>query len=249
MTLPSAISDFLALQATGMLVDFRDDGTTCLIATTPTRIEDHSNLYGWSISFLKGVRPKSALVITKPNGGHPELWVRVNYRGCRRAFLLFLQQVYGLVLSKIPISLQVDHLHPASRFNESTNHYFVRLALIDRSANASFGAGFERLLYARERDRELIGGVHMAWMAYLKILGIRLPTKSSGKNTWTVWAWEKSKLFVNDGFDVIHTYVGLTIMLNLAYENVWRPLPPHLSFRAEAECQPAFSSIPQLSEA
>lgn len=174
-----------------MLGDFRDEGTTCLIATTPARLTQHSKMYGWSISHLDGVQSMSALVIQKPNSV-PELWVRANYRGYRRAFLRFLDQQYGLREINIPKSLQVDHLQPSSRFNESTNHYFVRLALVERSINASYGASFERLLNDRERERELNGGIHMDWMAYLKIRGIRLPAKASGLDSWEVWAWQCS---------------------------------------------------------
>jgi hypothetical protein len=170
------------------------------------------------------------------------------YRGYRRAFLRFLDQQYGLREINIPKSLQVDHLQPSSRFNEDTNHYFVRLALVERSINASYGAGFERLLNDRERERELNGGIHMDWMAYLKIRGIRLPSKTSGIDSWRIWAWQCSTSLVSEGFDTILTYVGLTTMLNLSFRDIWQPLPPHSSFRAEAEAHPSYACSPQLAE-
>lgn len=248
MIRPSSISQFLALQQSAILEDFRDNATTCLIATTSARLAQHSNIYGWSISHLDGVRPKSALVLQKP-ASLPELWVRANYRGYRRAFLRFLGQKYGLREINIPKSLQVDHLQPSSRFNESTNHYFVRLALVERSINASYGAGFECLLNNREREQKLNGGIHMDWMAYLKIRGIRLPSKASGMDTWKVWAWHWSTSLASEGFDTVLTYVGLTTMLNLAFRDIWQPLPPHSSFRAEAEAHPSYACAPQLAEA
>lgn len=247
VTTSSSIGEFLALQQPGILGDFRDEGTTCLIATTLARLAQHSKMCGWSLSHLDGVQSKSAVVIQKPNSD-PELWVRANYRGYRRAFLRFLDQHYSLRASNIPRSLQVDHLHPTSRFNESTNHYFVRLALIEQSINASYGAGFERLLCNRERERELTGGIHMDWMAYLKIRGIRLPAKASGQDAWKVWAWECSTSLGSEGFDAIFTYVGLTTMLNLAFRNTWRLLPPHSSFRAEVKAHPSYTCVPQLAE-
>lgn len=246
MATPSSISQFLALQQSGILRNFRDEGTTCLIATTPARLAQHSKMYGWSISHLGGVQHKSALVIQKPDS-EPELWVRANYRGYRRAFLRFLDQHYDLQAINIPKSLQVDHLQPSSRFNEGTNHYFVRLALIQRSINASYGAGFERLLNDRERERELNGGIHMDWMAYLKTRGIRLPAKTSGLDSWKVWAWQCSISLASEGFDTILTYVCLTTMLNLAFRDSWQPLPPHSSFRAEAEGHPSYVCAPQLA--
>lgn len=247
-TTQSSIGQFLALQQSGVHTDFRDEGTTCLMATTPDRLAQHSNMYGWSLSYLDGIRPKSALVILKPSS-EPELWVRANYRGYRRAFLRFLDQHYGLRAINIPKSLQVDHLQASSRFNEGSNHYFVRLALIERSINASYGAGFERLLNDRERKRELNGGIHMDWMAYLKIRGIRPPVKASGIDSWKMWAWQRSISLASEGFDTILTYVGLTTMLNLAFRDTWQPLPPHSSFRAEAEAHSSYACAPQLAEA
>lgn len=247
MTKPSSIGQFLALQQSEILKDFCDEGTTCLIATTPARLVQHSKMYGWSISYLDGVQPTSALVIQKSHG-LPELWARANYRGYRRAFLRFLDQQYGLREINIPKSLQVDHLQPSSRFNESTNHYFVRLALVERSINASYGAGFERLLNDRERDHKLNGGIHMDWMAFLKIKGIRLPSKASGLDSWKVWAWQCSTSLTSEGFDAILTYVGLTTMLNLSFRDIWRPLPPHSLFRAEAEAHLSYACAPQLAE-
>lgn len=217
------------------------------MATTSARLAQHSNMYGWALSYLDGIKPKSALVIQKPSS-EPELWVRASYRGYRRAFLRFLEQHYGLCAINIPKSLQVDHLHPSSHFNESTNHYFVRLALIERSINASYGAGFERLLNDREHERQLNGGIHMDWMAYLKTRGIHLPTKASGVDFWKVWAWQCSISLTLEGIDTILTYVGLTTMLNLAFRDTWQPLSPHSSFRAEAEAHPSYACAPQLAE-
>lgn len=230
-----------------MLADFRDGSTLCLIATTPERLVRHSKEYGWVVSSVNGVRRTSAVVIRKPRS-EPELWVRADYRSYRKAFCRFLVQHCGVGTAEIPKELQVDHLHPSARFTSENAHYFVRLALVDRGTNASYGAGFERMLYERERKRELIGGVHMDWMAYLKTRGVRLPTKASGEESWTVWAWRCANLLVPDGFDAILAYVGLTTMLNLAFQDMWRPLPPHESFKAEAEAHPSYACAPQLAD-
>lgn len=240
MLAPPAIDRFLLRQQAGIATDFRDGSTTCLIASTPARLVRHSKEYGWSVSSLRGVRSASGLVIQK-TGMEPELWVRAGYRGYRKAFLLFLEQRYSFPAREIPKSLQVDHLHPSVRFTQGNNHYFVRLALIDRGINASYGAGFERLLYDRERKREFIGGICMDWMSYLKTKGIRLPAKPAGVNSWKIWAWQNAKLLALDGFDTIQTYEGLTMMLNLAFRDVWQPLPFHPSFKAEAEAHSSYA--------
>ena len=236
------IDQFLLRQQDSIATEFRSEPETCLIATTTARLVRHSKVYGWSVASLNGVKPESGLVIQK-TGFEPELWVRASYRGYRKAFLLFLEQFYNLQPGEIPKTLQVDHLHPSSRFTQENNHYFVRLALINRGINASYGAGFERLLYSRERKRELIGGIHMDWMAYLKARCIRLPAKLDGVDCWQIWAWQKAKLLASDGFDTIVTYESLTMMLNLAFQNAWRPLSLHPSFKSEAALYQGYEGI------
>ncbi|WP_157281644.1 hypothetical protein [Pelomonas sp. Root1237] len=241
------LSLFLGHQLDSMTGDFRDGSVTCLIATTRTRLLEHCESYGWTAAHLPGIKPTSCVVIRKPNM-QPELWVRSRYRGYRKAFRLFLSEWGGIGDDGIPHNLQVDHLHPASRFTPKNDHYFVRLALIERGVNASYGAGFERLLYERERERALSGGVHMDWMAYLKVRGIRLPAKTAGKAVWKAWSWQCAKSLGPEGFDPVFTYVGLTTMLNLAFLNIWRPLPPDDAFRPEVEAHPSYPCAPQLAE-
>ena len=143
---------FVLFQRHSVLKDFRDGMTTCLIATTQKRLLLHARQYGWSVEGLRHIRPSSALVITKQNS-EPELWVRHRYRGYRGAFLRYLTAYYGI--ASISRDWQVDHLHPSARFTREHEHYFVRLALVERSINSSYGATFERLLCERERTREL----------------------------------------------------------------------------------------------
>lgn len=243
----SPLSRIIHLQQSSILEEFRDHGTTCLIATTHERLLQHSEMYGWSVSTISRIKPSSALVIQKQEL-EPELWVRIGYRRYRSAFLQFLGQHYDLRPTSIPSNLQVDHLHPSSRFTKAHGAYFIRLALVDQSVNASYGAGFERLLYERERHRELVGGIHMDWMAYLKIIGTRIPSKLAGTDLWKIWAWQYAKSLEPQGFDAIFSYVGLTIMLNLAYQDVWKPLPPHSSFKSEVESHPSYACVPQLSD-
>lgn len=220
----------------------------CLIATTRERLQKHSKEYNWSIESIGRISPMSALVVTKKNL-EPELWVRNDYRDYRQAFQRFLDKYYKIGLASLSADWQVDHLHPLSRFTRKHATYFIRLALVARHINSSYGAGFERLLYKRERQRDLTGGIHMDWMAFLKIKGIRLPSKTSGLTFWQLWAWNCAKSIANEGFDTVFTYVELTTILNLAYTNTWRPFPLHPSFKAEAQSFDSYACIPQLSKA
>lgn len=238
---------FVLFQRHSILKDFRDEMTTCLIATTQERLLLHARQYGWSVEGLKHIRASSALVITKQNS-EPELWVRHSYRGYRRAFLRYLSAYYGIASTSSSRDWQIDHLHPAARFTPDHEHYFVRLALVEQNINSSYGAAFERLLCERERARELTGGIHMDWMAFLKVRGVTLPSKMLGIESWQIWAWHLAKEIAAERFDPILAYVGLTTMLNLAYLGMWKPLSLHSSFKAEALAFDTCNCVPQLLE-
>jgi len=220
--------------------------TGCLIATTRERLLRHSKNYSLSVETLGRISPISALVVKKENL-EPELWVRYGYRGYRQAFRRFLQKYYEIEPTTLLTDWQIDHLHPSSRFSKLHTSYFIRLALVARHINSSYGAGFERLLYERERKRDLNGGIHMDWMAFLKIRGVSLPSKTKGLAFWQFWAWDYSKLIANEGFDTVLTYVELTTILNLAYTNTWQPFPIHSSFMTEAQTFNSYSCFYQTS--
>ncbi|KGK41393.1 hypothetical protein LH51_08255 [Nitrincola sp. A-D6] len=248
MTISANVRRFLELQQKSVLEDFRDRMGTCLIATTRERLQRHSTEYNWSIEGIGRISPISALVVTKENL-EPELWVRNGYRGYRQAFRRFLNKYYEIEPTSLSADWQVDHLHPSSRFTREHTTYFIRLALVTRRINSSYGAGFERLLYECERQRDLNGGIHMDWMAFLKIRGVPLPSKTAGLTSWQLWAWNFAKSIASEGFDTVFTYVELTTILNLAYTDTWRSFPLHQSFKAEAQSFDSYACIPQLSEA
>jgi hypothetical protein len=77
----------------------------------------------------------------------------------------------------VVLEWQVDHLQSTYRFKSDHPTYFIRLYLIDKSINASYGAGFEKMFYRNERERLPNGGIHMDWITFLKAYGEKLPSK------------------------------------------------------------------------
>lgn len=120
------LNDFLKKQKEDLISEFKNDMSTCLIATTRERIARHSVQYNWEISQLGNVKPSSAIVIQKANK-LPELWVNWSYTRYRRAFIEFLKYFHGFKDDKIPRKLQVDHLQPTYRFKKEHPVYFIRL--------------------------------------------------------------------------------------------------------------------------
>lgn len=209
---------YLRDQKRGICREFSEAMGTCLIATTIDKILMHAKDYGWKLFTVPGTDQRSVLVIQKSYPSIPELWVRWSYKSYRKAFIKFLNYYYFMSLEKLPPQYQVDHLQSKSRFNLEHEHYFVRLALLDRSVNTSHGAGFEKSFNATECLRELQGGIHMDWMAFLKAYGIILPSKRASPEKWQAWAHETALLMEKDGIDIYQLpYHGILSVLQLGF--------------------------------
>ena len=141
----------------GVLQEFTRDMSTCLIATTPRRLAEHARDWHWTLMPLNGVPAEDALVVQK-QGFAAQLWVRHGVRRYRRLYLAYLQQHVDPSISEIGRDWQVDHLQASHRFAPGHPVYFVRMALVARAVNASYGAGFEKSFYSRERSKAPVGG-------------------------------------------------------------------------------------------
>jgi hypothetical protein len=157
----------------------------------------------------------------------PELWVRPGYHGYRRAFGRFLAKHHGLPSEAIDARWQVDHLCSRARFKHGAGDYYVRLVLLDRRVNASYGGGYEKLLYAHEAERPLHGGQHLGYPGFLKVRGVRIPGRGTPKEELAAWTERTVRRLAR--LDVSHVEAAYDVLgtaLNLAYDRSWRPLPP-----------------------
>lgn len=237
---------FYEFQRDNLVHEYKNDMCTCLIATTPERIKRHVTEYGWKIFSLNHSKPKSAFVIQK-SGRAPELWVNRTYTGYRRAFIEYLKMFYNFKGVRIPQKWQVDHLQSRHRFKKDHPPYFIRLYLIDRSINASYGAGFEKMFYSNERESFPSGGIHMDWLTFLKVYGKKLPSKSIGQSLWAEWAWKLAEQLENEGIeDKVLAYFGISVVLNLGYTGIYSSLPLQDSFKKAALNHPTIHCFPEL---
>jgi len=212
------LDPYLKEQKRHICKEFSESMSTCIISTTIHKIFMHSKDYNWMLFSVPGTDQRSVVVIQKSHSSIPELWVRWNYKSYRKAFKNFLNFYYFMSLEKIPAIYQVDHLQSKSRFNPEHESYFVRLALLDRRINASHGAGFEKSFNATESFRELRGGIHMDWMAFLKAYGITLPSKRAPQSVWRTWAHETALLMEKEGIEIYQlAYHGILSVLQLGF--------------------------------
>lgn len=223
---------FFRRQRSSIATEFSGSAATCLIATTPERLIRHGVEYGWRVEGVPRIRVTNALVVTKP-GLDPVLWVNRSYRSYRHAYERFLALHCGGTGQRLPPEWDVDHLQPLHLFNPGSPCYFVRLALLPREINASYGAGVEKLFYGRERRRQLSGGVLMDWLVFLKCQGVRLPGKVAGPEAWQLWAWDTAGHVAGMlKENRVLCYHGISTMLNLGYSSVYAPLHPALHSRS-----------------
>jgi hypothetical protein len=239
---------FVEAQRHALASEFKNQMSMCLMATTAEHLISHARGYRWAIHRLEGVNPTSALIVQKPQRP-PELWVGRKYRKYRRAFERYLCQCFDGNRQRLPREWEVDHLQSIYRFKVEHPHYFVRLALVPRATNASYGAGFEKLFYSRERNTTPIGGIHVNWIAFLKASGIRLPGKGAGTEAWQLWAWRISEKLEKDGIEnIVLAYLGISTVLNLGYTGTYAPLPLHPTFRSVALANSASACYSQWAD-
>ena len=205
-------------QKNAIIDEFVNNMATCLVSTTHERLIKHSREYGWELHALPGTNIESVVILKKSQDAFPEIWVRWCYTNYRRAFGIYLQQWHNLQNVRIPYQLQVDHLQPTHRFKNGDPNYFIRLCLLDRKTNSSYGAGFEKSFNKEERNKPPIGGIHMDWMAFLKAYGILLPSKTSSPEEWKEWAYETAALMEQENIeDRIQAFYGILGVLQLGF--------------------------------
>lgn len=225
------LKSYFEAQKRALTEEFTHEMTTCVMAMTRRNLAFCARCNKWNVSKLRGVKVDSAVVVQKPDG-IPELWVRRSYTRYRQAFMLFLREHYNASLQRLPREWDVDHLQSTHRFKPEHPHHYIRLALVPRSTNASYGAGFEKLFYTLERERPPLDSYAIDWIAFLKIVGAKLPGKAVGLEAWQHWAWETAHEMERKGItQQADAYVGISAVLNLGYTGSYRSLPLHPTFR------------------
>ena len=220
------IEEFLKHQEDDIKNQFINNMYECLIATKLDRITRHAKEYHWTLSFVIKTARKKVIVVKKAHSVFPELWVSSKYRNYRQAFIKYIAQFFSVTDSISP-SQHVDHIMPISRFRNKYPQYFIRLFLLDKKMNCSFGAGYEKSLNQFESKKEPNGGFHLDGITLLKLLGIKIPKKNSTADEREKWAKETAHLLENKGFGKwIDNYPMLLVGLYDGYRNI----PLHKDF-------------------
>jgi len=239
------ILHYLKKQKKNLIHEFKNNMSTCLIAMPYENINRHALQYNWEISYLEHIKPTSAVIIQKPSM-LPELWINRTYTRYRHAFIEYLKQYYQYT-DKLPSTLQVDHLQSTYRFKKDHPQYFIRLYLIERTINTSYGAGFEKSFYKNERNTIPKGGIHMDWITFLKVYGVKLPSKQLSPDEWSSWTWLLALELDKNGIeDALISYHGISTVLNLGYRGKYTPFPIPLKFKNEILNHPLINLYPSL---
>lgn len=226
---PLSVDDFLTKQNQTLLRDFSESGQ-CLVAVSPEKLKDMQRLWSWTVEQLPGCLPSSACIVKKGPNYEPECWARWDYGDYRKAFASYLSVCHPEFDSILSPNVHVDHLEPKFRFPKG-DRYFVRLHLLKRSVNASYGAGFERNFYRAENKKALHGAIHMSWLAFCKARGILPPGKNVGAAAWQAWARKQAREFaLESGESAPDAYAGLLAILQLGYTGFYSGEAEHFDF-------------------
>lgn len=212
------IEDFLKLQENNIRELFCNDMSQCLIAIAVEKIEQLSRDYQWNISFLSHTDHKKVLIITKKNDSFPEIWVSSTYTRYRLAFINYLKKFF--LIDRIPDTLQVDHIFPRNYFKKKYSNYFIRLHLLDRKSNHSFGASWEKLI-TNNKKNEPNGGYHLDYISLAKLFGYKLPGLNASQSERERWAINFSIVIENkwkEKRDI--NFPGILSVLNRGYANL-----------------------------
>ena len=214
------LNEFLINQKTDIKNQFINNMSKCLVATTLEEIKMHAVKYKWNLYSVNNTNKNKVIVIKKFNADFPELWVSSTHRNYRQVFVKYLAQFFS-VNDSLNSCYHVDHILPLSRFGRKYPQYFIRLFLLDKKTNCSFGAGYEKSLNHFESQKELCGGFHLSGMTLLKLFGIKIPTKKSKEDERDNWAKETAKFLEKNGFGTwINIYPILLIGLYDGYRNI-----------------------------
>lgn len=206
--------------------EYVDEGNHSFMALRLNKLCEFADREQWARVPLRGTRPGNVQVLIKGNRTLPELWVRHTYRGYRQAFGRFLAEYHGLPSGKIPPEWHVDHLCSRLLFRGGHPEHFIRMILIPSSFNTAFGAGYEKMLYTRERQRDIRNVYHLDYITFLKVRAVRLPSSTATASEWAAWAERTAQMLVRRRIDDLEqAYRGMTMMLRLGYKGTWQPLP------------------------
>jgi len=124
-----------------------------------------------------GSRTESNVAILRGPGNpdtNTSVWVKANYRGYRKAYLAFINQVYGISATSSDMNgFDADHMLNKAR--SPSGEQFIRLEAVPSSANQSWGRTFEKAAgFDDSRGRRT-----MDFTIAAKLAGLNAPTNAN----------------------------------------------------------------------
>ena len=184
--------EYMRQQTRDLMRALNDVGQHPVGVATPEQTLQAGPLASWEWDSAGG--GNKAFVRTRPSAPK-EYWAHVDFDGYRAAFLSFLEREFALSASTVESSWHVDHMLNRA-FARSHGIAFVRLALLGRDSNVSYGrlleSGFSKIK-ANSKPMYLIDFVIM-----MKLLDIPAPTS---KQDYSARRQVIASTFVANGFE------------------------------------------------
>jgi hypothetical protein len=179
MVKPLAIADVIRCERDALAIETRI--SQCLPFVAVNKMDDVALLpttLRWAHKATIRALPQaksSSFIVECTTLNSNVLWVGTNNDYYRRDYLTFLNDIYQLGLSAIPVPYDVDHLYNRSRA-QTYGLKFIRLALVGHAANRSHGAAYEKDITRNEalrvrRDMKLMDEItSMKYFGFLSPL-------------------------------------------------------------------------------
>lgn len=120
----------------------------------------------------------TAFVVDCPSLESTALWAATDNGSYRPDYLQFLNSTFQLGLSAIPVPYDVDHLYNRSRA-QIYGLRFIRMALVNHSANRSHGGAYEKDITQNEAGRTRNSMKLMDEITSMKYFGFLSPLRDN----------------------------------------------------------------------
>ena len=213
------LEEFLELQEKDIEIQFRENMSKCLAATTKERLYEHAKSYNWKLNYVAHTDKNKVILVTKKSNLLPEIWVCSTYTCYRNAYKKFLLEYFNI--SDLPKNYHVDHFLPKGIFKQNHPEYFIRLMLIPCKNNYLFGADTEKLQIHFQAKKGINGGYHVSYINLAKFYGYFLPGRKSTEEERFLWAYDFASFLEKKHYgrkDML--YAGILSLLYNVYRNL-----------------------------
>lgn len=118
------------------------------------------------------VRNKKAFIRNISGLDQSEYWVHISYTGYRKSYFRYLEETFGICRQDLTSDWHADHMLGRG-FAKKFGVDYVRMCLLHKSQNTSYGRKFEKNMLKQKQNKRHI--FLMDYLCAMKVLNIKIP--------------------------------------------------------------------------